>query len=441
MYKNNSFQKEKLRNFVDINLGQSPSSDSYCEKEEGVDFFQGVSEFGDKYPTAKKYTNQPKKIATENSVLMSVRAPVGEINIAKNDCCIGRGLAGLNSENNTYLAYLLKYHRKDWERIQKGVIFSAVNKADIEDFEVFYTTNKVEQDKIVSIIDQQQGIIDSYKEKLSLLEEQEAYYQDELLSGRLRIRLTDESINYATQQGWYLNDDLVEGKEKEFEEWITVDFHSKIEFYKETDFIAISLNGQETLNIPKEWSCLKLNNILNGVVGMTPPKKDPNNYNGDMKWINISDFGEYFIDAKKTINPECKGVANRIIEKGSLLYSFKLSVGLMGFSKYDNMMTNEAIISFKPSKNENLDYFYHILKKYLHKNAGVNAFGAPIMNQEKIKQADLVLTEIITERILIKEFFKLFKNQKDLIKEKIKVEEEKMDYLMDELLSGRIRVK
>ena len=71
-------------------MGQSPSGNSYNEDKQGTVFFQGRAEFGFRFPTVRLYTTEPKRIALKNDTLMSVRAPVGDLNIAHENCCIGR---------------------------------------------------------------------------------------------------------------------------------------------------------------------------------------------------------------------------------------------------------------------------------------------------------------------------------------------------------------
>ena len=104
------FNKIKLKDIADINMGQSPSGSSYNNNGRGTPFLQGNKTFGFLYPTIDTWTTEPKKIGKKNSVLMSVRAPVGDLNIANKDICIGRGLCSIEMKNgnNQYLYYLLK---------------------------------------------------------------------------------------------------------------------------------------------------------------------------------------------------------------------------------------------------------------------------------------------------------------------------------------------
>ena len=89
------WEEGTLSNIADITMGQSPSGSSYNEDGNGTIFFQGRAEFGFRFPTVRLYTTEPKRMACTNDTLMSVRAPVGDLNVAHVDCCIGRGLAAI----------------------------------------------------------------------------------------------------------------------------------------------------------------------------------------------------------------------------------------------------------------------------------------------------------------------------------------------------------
>ena len=89
-----------LSDIADITMGQSPSGNSYNEDKNGTIFFQGRAEFGFRFPSVRLYTTEPKRMAQSNDTLMSVRAPVDDINVAHTDCCIGRGLAAIHSKSN-----------------------------------------------------------------------------------------------------------------------------------------------------------------------------------------------------------------------------------------------------------------------------------------------------------------------------------------------------
>lgn len=123
-----------LDEVCEITMGQSPTSSSYNSIGKGLPFFQGKTEFGAVYPTTVKWCSSPKKIAQPNDILLSVRAPVGATNLAKEKCCIGRGLASLRVHpkeiDRDFLHLQLKYLEKYLVSKGQGSTFEAIG-ADI----------------------------------------------------------------------------------------------------------------------------------------------------------------------------------------------------------------------------------------------------------------------------------------------------------------------
>ena len=134
----NNWKKCKLSDIVDINMGQSPKSEFYNTEKKGFPFLQGNRTFGYKYPTYDTYTTNPTKIAKTGDIIMSVRAPVGDINVISNNICIGRGLCALRMKNNNqdYLYYLIKYYSKYLINKESGTVFGSINRNDIASLEV-----------------------------------------------------------------------------------------------------------------------------------------------------------------------------------------------------------------------------------------------------------------------------------------------------------------
>ena len=102
-----------LKDVCCINMGQSPDSKSYNDSKEGIPFFQGNADFGERYPITRVWCNAPTKIAEKDDILISVRAPIGALNYAKETCCIGRGLAAI-TPNKTKVSteFILAFKRK-----------------------------------------------------------------------------------------------------------------------------------------------------------------------------------------------------------------------------------------------------------------------------------------------------------------------------------------
>ena len=126
--------EKRLDDIADITMGQSPLSQSYNIDKKGLPFYQGKTEFGDIYIKEPIiYCNSPIKIAEKNDILMSVRAPVGDVNIATQRSCIGRGLVSIRAKkvDYLYLFYLLKEQKIKIEKMGVGSTFKAINKNNI----------------------------------------------------------------------------------------------------------------------------------------------------------------------------------------------------------------------------------------------------------------------------------------------------------------------
>lgn len=128
-----------LSDIANITMGQSPSGSSYNEDGIGAIFFQGRAEFGFRFPTIRLYTTEPKRMAYANDILMSVRAPVGDLNVAHNDCCIGRGLAAIHSKTNhqSFVLYTMFSLKKQLDVFNgEGTVFGSINRNSLNDMPI-----------------------------------------------------------------------------------------------------------------------------------------------------------------------------------------------------------------------------------------------------------------------------------------------------------------
>lgn len=141
---------DSLDNHADVLMGQSPESKFY-NNIEGTPFLQGIRTFGEKYPTYDTYTTKVTKLAPGGSVLLSVRAPVGEVNIADRDVCIGRGLMSINSKNNEFIYQLFKAFKDYVVGKETGTVYGSVTREVIAKLK-FPFPPQAEQDKISEIL-------------------------------------------------------------------------------------------------------------------------------------------------------------------------------------------------------------------------------------------------------------------------------------------------
>lgn len=150
--------KVGINTLVDTIWGSSPDSKTYNDTGEGVPFYQGKTEFGDLYINAPvTFCTAPVKMAKANAILMSVRAPVGAVNIATQDCCIGRGLASITPKEGKsttmFIYYALKYMEEDIDRLGTGSTFKAINKESYAKIQM-PNAEISDQTKFVSIAEQ-----------------------------------------------------------------------------------------------------------------------------------------------------------------------------------------------------------------------------------------------------------------------------------------------
>ena len=147
-----------LSDIADITMGQSPSGSSYNEDGTGTIFFQGRAEFGFRFPSVRLYTTEPKRMARSNDTLMSVRAPVGDLNVAHMDCCIGRGLAAIHSKSHhqSFVLYTMFSLKKQLNVFNgEGTVFGSINRNSLNDMPILIPSDDIldEFERIVAPMD------------------------------------------------------------------------------------------------------------------------------------------------------------------------------------------------------------------------------------------------------------------------------------------------
>ena len=178
-----------LSDIADITMGQSPSGSSYNEESIGTIFFQGRAEFGFRFPTVRLFTAEPKRMACANDTLVSVRAPVGDLNVAHTDCCIGRGLAAIHSKTNhqSFVLYTMFSLKKQLDVFNgEGTVFGSINRNSLNEMPIFIPSDeKIEEfEGIVAPMDT--AIRNNYDE-ICHLEQIRDSLLPKLMSGELDV--------------------------------------------------------------------------------------------------------------------------------------------------------------------------------------------------------------------------------------------------------------
>ena len=178
-----------LSDIANITMGQSPEGESYNENGNGIEFFQGSTDFGIFFPTTRVYTTKPKRMSKENDILLSVRAPVGTMNIAYQDCCIGRGLASIQGKTNntTFVRHLLKSNKNFFDRINNaGTTFGAITKDILYEMPVIIPPTKIMME-YENVVAKSEATIRSAENEIRQLTHIRDYLLPLLLNGQLAM--------------------------------------------------------------------------------------------------------------------------------------------------------------------------------------------------------------------------------------------------------------
>jgi len=178
----------KLGEEFNIVMGQSPSGHTYNESGEGIPFYQGCKDFGSRFLAIRIYCNAPKKIANPGDSLVSVRAPIGDVNLASFKCCIGRGLAAVRHKSNSssYTYYSMMQFKEHFKKFEAdGTVFGSLNKTDFYSMKYIKPQEKIIEafDKIIWYLDAK--IQNNFQQKNCLEEIRDILLPELLINGNL----------------------------------------------------------------------------------------------------------------------------------------------------------------------------------------------------------------------------------------------------------------
>ena len=190
---NESWAPGVLSDIAIVTMGQSPKGDTYNENGIGTVFFQGRAEFGFRFPTRRLYTTDPKRMAQANDALMSVRAPVGDMNVAYEDCCIGRGLAAIRSKDSyqSFVLYAMFNLREELNVFNgEGTVFGSINRDALNSMPISIPPKKV-LDEFEAIVAPMDAAIRNNYDEICRLEAIRDSLLSRLMSGELDVSKLD----------------------------------------------------------------------------------------------------------------------------------------------------------------------------------------------------------------------------------------------------------
>ena len=177
-----------LSSIATVVMGQSPNSEYYNKEGEGIPLIQGNADIQDRKTIKRIYTTDVTKKCKKNDVLMTVRAPVGEVAIASTEACLGRGVCAIThvTIDKHYLYYYLQTKEHQWDKLSQGGTFSSINSEEIKRL-VIKMPSVVEQQAIAKTITAADQEIEKEKQKLEALKQQKKGLMQQLLTGKKRV--------------------------------------------------------------------------------------------------------------------------------------------------------------------------------------------------------------------------------------------------------------
>lgn len=351
---------ESLGAVAHVEMGQSPPGASYNTKGAGIPFLQGKAEFGNEIPIHVQYSTLPCKVVGPGTILMSVRAPVGDVNIADQKYCIGRGLAGISSEkcDNRYLFHYLNAIKSQIESKGTGSTFKAISKSIIK--ELLIPVPPIDTQRRIG------AILDRAEE-----------------TRRLRAR-ADE-----------LTQKLLES-------------------------VFLEMFGDPLIN-PKKWEVVRIGDVATVKTGGTP-RRDCTGYweNGTIPWLKTTEVRDELVTSTEELITE-DGYNNSNVE---MLPKNTIIIAMYGQGKTRGrtaklgieLTTNQACAAILPSKSYTTDFlWYQLILSYDTIRSHGRGGNQPNLNLTMIRGFRVILPPLDLQRKFSSIVSGAMKNQRDQV--------------------------
>jgi len=381
----------------EIVMGQSPPSSFYNTLGVGMPFLQGNADFGEIYPQPRIFCNKPLKVAEKGDILLSVRAPVGELNISAFKCIIGRGLAAIRvKDKNThykYLYYYLKYAANRLRALSTGSTFKAIGKNILSHFEICLPDFE-EQQKIAEILSSMDETIQRVNDQITKTER--------LKKGLMQTLLT-KGIGHAK--------------------------------FKMTEI------GE----IPEEWSLKSISEFSVPVSGIDP------SFFGRFyfKYIDVSGISSErlaIVDTKEIQGVAAPSRARKVVKEDDIIFAtvrpYLKRVAIV--PKYlDGQVCSSAFCIVRANRNEIMPrflYYYMTFDKFVNKISGFQTGSAyPAVSDSQIMSERVAVPTLHEQQKIAEVLLNIDLYTSSLENYKAKLNSVKKG-LMQDLLTGKVRI-
>ena len=393
------WEVKRLEEVCEVVMGQSPNGNCIFDKDKNkdlIEFHQGKIDFSDKYIDESNFvTSDVRKIAKKNSVVLCVRAPVGEVNITTKDIAIGRGLCSLNGVkiNNNFLFFYLLTLKKYFNDNSTGSTFKAINVRVIKETKIPLPLIK-EQKRIVGILDFAFSKID-----------------ENIKKAKENLANIDELMQSALQKA----------------------------------FNPLNDNTKENYQLPQSWEWKSLDNIGEIITGTTPSKNNPNFYGNEYPLFKPSDLNGDMIIKYASDNLSKLGFDNaRNIPKDTILVvCIGASIGKIGLSGVSGSCNQQINAIIPNSKFLPKFLFFLCLSNYFQEILKNNASQTtlPIINKTEFSKLQIPLPPLQEQEQIAEHLdfvFEKAKALKELYTKELKDYEELKQSLLDKAFKGEL---
>ncbi len=180
------WEEKKLGDVADVIMGQSPLSKFYNSEKVGLPLIQGNADVKNRKTIIRNYTSQVTKRGNDRDIIMSVRAPVGEIARAQFDCCLGRGVCAVRFKNDFLYHYLINLE-ESWSKFSTGSTFDSITSKQVRELEIYLPNESTEQTVIALILNDMDKEIEALESKKVKFEGVKQGMMQELLTGKTRL--------------------------------------------------------------------------------------------------------------------------------------------------------------------------------------------------------------------------------------------------------------